>query len=118
MTIMESIDDPGILDLVGGDQAVAHQLIAIVTHIFETIWEKRQRLTPMANPSAEPPTSPPEAAPAAPATSRPSHPPRLDPSWRASLLGIVGGDPSRLEDLVDTVAHLWQAILRKPAVPG
>lgn len=117
---METIDDPGILDLVGGDQAAAHQLVATVTHIFMTIWEKRAPLTPMANASADRPDPPPaEAASAAPATARPVHTPRLDPHWRTSLLGLVGGDPRRLEDLVDTIARLLsQALVLKPTVPG
>ncbi len=116
---MKPIDDPGILDLVGGDQAAAHQLVATVTHIFATIWEKLDPVTPMVNSSADRPDPPPaEAALAASPTARPVRIPRLDPHWRTSLLGLVGGDPQRLEELIDTMAHLWQTMLLKPPVPG
>lgn len=115
---MDFIDDPRILSLVGGDQTAANQLVAIVSHILETLWKKRHPSMPAADLAQESSPRDAEALPAAPDTVAPPSPrPRRNPHWRTALLGLVGGDPRRVEELVDTVARLWQAALPQLTVP-
>lgn len=117
---MEILNDPGILALVGGDRGMAEQLVNIVTHVFDTIWRKQQRSSPE---SPEPKTTLGDA-PETPdgGTGVPSPvTPRQDKTRRArrdTLLALVGGDPQRLEELVETVARLWWAHCRQRPVPG
>jgi len=108
--------DPQIVQLVGGDPWYANQLLEVLAEMWATALNEGR----FPGLSANRPPAPPVLEPAAPSEPPPADAPinttkpggvRRSPPWRATVLALVGGDPQRLDELVDTLAQLWRAWL-------
>ena len=127
------LENPHLLALVGDDPLRLQELIAIVSHMWETAWAHgafpdapsgHSVIRPAPDPGLEEPLpSPvaPESVPSEPA------PPSRSASRQAQrdrqrrwdmLVTVVGGDVQRAQELVELVVRLWRAAsLRCPAAP-
>ena len=119
------LENPHLLALVGDDPLRLQELIAIVSHMWETAWAHgafpdapsgHSVIPPAPDPGLEEPLpSPvaPESVPSEPA------PPSRSASRQAQrdrqrrwdmLVTVVGGDAQRAQELVETVVRLWRTV--------